>query len=127
MLHLFFQAEDGIRDGHVTGVQTCALPISTSWHHLLSAPRRLGLRLGCSASAVRCFDRRFSALEVHAPAFSCACTFHRVSKIAPRCVATAERAALEWVRSKPPPHGWCQLRQTCPSRWCCRRCQYARQ
>src|SRR5207253_7794666 len=27
--HLFFfQAEDGIRAGHVTGVQTCALPIS---------------------------------------------------------------------------------------------------
>src|SRR5439155_18978313 len=23
----FFQAEDGIRAGHVTGVQTCALPI----------------------------------------------------------------------------------------------------
>src|SRR5439155_16576830 len=23
---VFFQAEDGIRDGHVTGVQTCALP-----------------------------------------------------------------------------------------------------
>src|SRR5215510_15995042 len=29
-LLFFFQAEDGIRDGHVTGVQTCALPISTS-------------------------------------------------------------------------------------------------
>src|SRR5690625_5432409 len=28
-LVFFFQAEDGIRDGHVTGVQTCALPIST--------------------------------------------------------------------------------------------------
>src|SRR3984893_18545700 len=27
--HLLFQAEDGIRDGHVTGVQTCALPISS--------------------------------------------------------------------------------------------------
>src|SRR5690625_6950100 len=27
MLFFFFQAEDGIRDGHVTGVQTCALPI----------------------------------------------------------------------------------------------------
>src|SRR5439155_6061673 len=26
-LLFFFQAEDGIRDGHVTGVQTCALPI----------------------------------------------------------------------------------------------------
>src|SRR5690606_39428761 len=24
---VFFQAEDGIRDFHVTGVQTCALPI----------------------------------------------------------------------------------------------------
>src|SRR5690625_4870558 len=26
-MNFFFQAEDGIRDGHVTGVQTCALPI----------------------------------------------------------------------------------------------------
>src|SRR5207302_6408120 len=26
----FFQAEDGIRDFHVTGVQTCALPISVN-------------------------------------------------------------------------------------------------
>src|SRR5690606_39679329 len=29
LLFFFFQAEDGIRDFHVTGVQTCALPIST--------------------------------------------------------------------------------------------------
>src|SRR5690625_7527261 len=28
-LVFFFQAEDGIRDGHVTGVQTCALPITS--------------------------------------------------------------------------------------------------
>src|SRR5437773_8557242 len=27
-LYFFFQAEDGIRDRDVTGVQTCALPIS---------------------------------------------------------------------------------------------------
>src|SRR5690606_40927651 len=27
----FFQAEDGIRDFHVTGVQTCALPILAGW------------------------------------------------------------------------------------------------
>src|SRR5690606_40202772 len=27
----FFQAEDGIRGFHVTGVQTCALPISWNW------------------------------------------------------------------------------------------------
>src|SRR3712207_9498744 len=30
MAILFFQAEDGIRDFGVTGVQTCALPISPS-------------------------------------------------------------------------------------------------
>src|SRR5438309_10778608 len=28
MFYFFFHAEDGIRDGTVTGVQTCALPIS---------------------------------------------------------------------------------------------------
>src|SRR2546426_5380164 len=28
LYHFFFQAEDGIRDYKVTGVQTCALPIS---------------------------------------------------------------------------------------------------
>src|SRR5579875_1240969 len=30
----FFQAEDGIRDHCVTGVQTCALPISSCWDAL---------------------------------------------------------------------------------------------
>src|SRR5690349_23014181 len=29
LFFFFFQAEDGIRDLYVTGVQTCALPIST--------------------------------------------------------------------------------------------------
>src|SRR5690349_23037627 len=33
----FFQAEDGIRDLYVTGVQTCALPI---WASYFSWPRR---------------------------------------------------------------------------------------
>src|SRR5260370_29253604 len=28
----FFQAEDGIRDSSVTGVQTCALPISSDYY-----------------------------------------------------------------------------------------------
>src|SRR5690348_18171745 len=34
----FFQAEDGIRDGRVTGVQTCALPIFTRRSHKHQAP-----------------------------------------------------------------------------------------
>src|SRR5690606_3043188 len=32
----FFQAEDGIRDFHVTGVQTCALPISPAMRQLIT-------------------------------------------------------------------------------------------
>src|SRR5689334_23733130 len=35
----FFQAEDGIRDGTVTGVQTCALPISCDDH---TTPSHIG-------------------------------------------------------------------------------------
>src|SRR2546430_3825423 len=34
MLSFFFQAEDGIRDLTVTGVQTCALPISSEIHEI---------------------------------------------------------------------------------------------
>src|SRR5690606_36903760 len=36
LIFFFFQAEDGIRDFHVTGVQTCALPILDEG---LAAPR----------------------------------------------------------------------------------------
>src|SRR5207248_11435091 len=41
----FFQAEDGIRDRTVTGVQTCALPISRSRQHPTDVGRR-GVPLG---------------------------------------------------------------------------------
>src|SRR5690625_5370979 len=34
----FFQAEVGIRGGHVTGVQTCALPISPAVKMIASSP-----------------------------------------------------------------------------------------
>src|SRR5437879_13387049 len=40
----FFQAEDGIRDTSVTGVQTCALPI---WNWLRAA-------LGCEGEVAEC-------------------------------------------------------------------------
>src|SRR5256885_11242370 len=36
LVFFFFQAEDGIRDYKVTGVQTCALPISLSEHRFLA-------------------------------------------------------------------------------------------
>src|SRR2546429_7021865 len=45
MLFFFFQAEDGIRDVAVTGVQTCALPIFVSAKHGQSPLDRSQLRL----------------------------------------------------------------------------------
>src|SRR5690606_30688510 len=48
----FFQAEDGIRDFHVTGVQTCALPILV-WV-LSSSASRNSLVLSCCSTPVNC-------------------------------------------------------------------------
>ena len=44
VLIFFFQAEDGIRDWSVTGVQTCALPISVRLRFSLMG-KFLGLNL----------------------------------------------------------------------------------
>src|SRR5713226_10483319 len=57
----FFQAEDGIRAGRVTGVQTCALPISGGVRDLLQsrlvAVSETGWQLLTTASAIgRSFD-----------------------------------------------------------------------
>src|SRR5205809_7499545 len=71
-----FQAEDGIRDVAVTGVQTCALPISTErtvvMRHLDDRPLRGGGRLEWFALAevvdrVRCRPERLvqPAIERH--------------------------------------------------------------
>src|SRR5690348_18379777 len=67
-LFFFFQAEDGIRDGRVTGVQTCALPIwfrrEKARHRLrgLSTPRRSCARRGCRelAPCIRFLSRQGS-------------------------------------------------------------------
>src|SRR5689334_23453286 len=48
----FFQAEDGIRDGTVTGVQTCALPIWPAPGSLRRPARADRLGLGRDSAAV---------------------------------------------------------------------------
>src|SRR2546422_3564822 len=53
IIFFFFQAEDGIRDVAVTGVQTCALPIS--WRRCDQAVSRL------SFATTRRAERRSSA------------------------------------------------------------------
>src|SRR6267154_2407050 len=50
----FFQAEDGIRDGRVTGVQTCALPI---WD---AAECRGGSQLVTTTDAITELQRRLA-------------------------------------------------------------------
>src|SRR5687767_15244378 len=65
-LFFFFQAEDGIRDKLVTGVQTCALPISsirssagTTTRSPASNGRCASLSTaGCSDSRTRSEERR---------------------------------------------------------------------
>src|SRR5256885_4229577 len=70
MSSFFFQAEDGIRDYKVTGVQTCALPIlvlvlGTSAHRSRARARALAVALGLRSSV------RFSFLCARAPPRTC--------------------------------------------------------
>src|SRR5699024_11441723 len=56
----FFQAEDGIRDRNVTGVQTCALPISTAagMPVAVGPPVSIGGILGAVGGILRSEERR---------------------------------------------------------------------
>ena len=64
LLFFFFQAEDGIRDIGVTGVQTCALPISLV---RILVPVRFGyfvVALSCPVSVVDPLVRTFARLVI---------------------------------------------------------------
>src|SRR5256885_3157408 len=56
----FFQAEDGIRDVEVTGVQTCALPILKDWRGMILTPQE---RSGFLVEALRLL-RTHSTYEI---------------------------------------------------------------
>src|SRR5207244_7239046 len=63
----FFQAEDGIRDDLVTGVQTCALPISSSIRNCGSSTSSsaCGAMLPCSRRAHRTAARKDDGHATH--------------------------------------------------------------
>src|SRR5690606_40149030 len=76
----FFQAEDGIRDFHVTGVQTCALPIScafaegpgrerlgVAWKSAIRLRARGGARSAFEAAADRRAFGRFVDMMQRTP------------------------------------------------------------
>src|SRR5436309_5434403 len=84
----FFQAEDGIRDFHVTGVQTCALPISARgrWAELHDA----------DAAPVR---RRDGGRHPH--------DLRRIGKsLLPRVFRSEERRVGKECRSRWSPDHW---------------------
>src|SRR5690606_40628559 len=66
----FFQAEDGIRDFHVTGVQTCALPISgaleSSGASMYRKLRRLPRRPELAKSFTDAVSEALADLVAHA-------------------------------------------------------------
>src|SRR5260221_9499613 len=62
----FFQAEDGIRDHCVTGVQTCALPIDRKSTRLNSSQAEDGIRDHCVTGVQTCalpIDRKSTRLN----------------------------------------------------------------
>src|SRR5690606_40301958 len=99
-----FQAEDGIRDFHVTGVQTCALPICSALRKLprqlpsSAAPCRLSCRESCGAvSAAR--NAWFSGVPL---SVSSPCCSNTLAVPATRRVRSEERrVGKEWRC------GWC--------------------
>src|SRR5690606_39915695 len=66
-LFFFFQAEDGIRDFHVTGVQTCALPIYNTQQNSLFVDYEGNLELGHIDSSDNLADRCVRRCECQSP------------------------------------------------------------
>src|SRR5207248_7775766 len=78
----FFQAEDGIRDRTVTGVQTCALPISAS-------------RSSCAFAASEIVRRNTNGVRACAASRSRSVTTPRTSSVAERTRSEERRVGKE--------------------------------
>src|SRR6266852_6063809 len=89
----FFQAEDGIRDATVTGVQTCALPIS---HH----QRRAG---GPIRDADGAPAPPFPGLRRWRCARAAQGTLERAARCSPGSIRTAGAASLPPAVANGPP------------------------
>src|SRR5437667_6667986 len=92
----FFQAEDGIRDRDVTGVQTCALPI-----YLRSVEHRTGQRCPVDGPQAGFQSRYFAGGEHRGKAEK-----KRAGAGGPRIVDRSEerRVGKEWRSRRGPYH-----------------------
>src|SRR2546422_6481835 len=94
-LFFFFQAEDGIRDVAVTGVQTCALPIC---HRVLVGcpPETLLSRMVAGAAPLTHVPLDFSRLGDDATAIAAVVRDHGVDVV--NSHASRDRRACTWLR-----------------------------
>src|ERR1022692_3896784 len=94
----FFQAEDGIRDYKVTGVQTCALSISTKGHTRLQGDWSSDVCSSDLSDRASCFcqaedgirDYKVTGVQTCALAISRTC-------------GTPRQPCPPWPRPSPPP------------------------
>src|SRR3989454_10962326 len=89
----FFQAEDGIRDYKVTGVQTCALPIShiVDMHQLTKDPDQL---LGGSGTATTSPQRTMTRFALSRYLDYCSELLSLTSKVAALYVQDSQDPVL---------------------------------
>src|SRR2546423_3253794 len=107
MCFFFFQAEDGIRDKLVTGVQTCALPISSTPRRRVSASSLVAILMGSKSD----WDTMRTASDV-LKSFSVAheshvMSAHRTPKLATDFASNArseERRVAKECRSRWSPY-----------------------
>src|SRR5438552_14979561 len=90
-LVFFFQAEDGIRDDLVTGVQTCALPICGRQpdHAPPAARHRSGGARGSALCARHRLDRKSTRLN----------SSHQIISYAVFCLKKKKKESVDQVRS----------------------------
>src|SRR5699024_11583357 len=90
----FFQAEDGIRDRNVTGVQTCALPILISTNGIFSAGLKkwIPIKFSCLATpSASCVMGKDEVLE---PSTASAFTTFSISRSEERRVGKECRSGV---------------------------------
>src|SRR5690606_40139607 len=90
----FFQAEDGIRDFHVTGIQTCALPI----YMAVRLPRRAAAETSCAAGPATATPLRRGGRRTPVSRAACPPTGSRAAGRAWRARSRSEerRVGKEW-------------------------------
>src|SRR5260370_26020567 len=97
-IFFFFQAEDGIRDSSVTGVQTCALPILAYFLELLD---RFVKCLQATRLGLETFDKAVEEFEKVSQQFSQEGHKRASKKITPR---SEERRVGKECRSRWSPY-----------------------